>query len=284
MYRAAFRIPLPDGRLLELGPRTLVMGVINVTPDSFSDGGERLDPDVAVADALRMVDAGADLLDIGGETTRPRSQPLSADEELRRVTPVLERLAGRVRVPISIDTYKATVAERALDLGATIVNDISALEFDPALAVLVARRRAAVVLMHTRGRPEDMHTRTQYADVVAEVGRELGERVRAAESAGIAADAIIVDPGIGFAKDASQSFSLVTGVPSIAALGRPVLVGPSRKSFLTLALGEVPPSERVWGTAAAVTAAVLGGAHIIRVHDVREMVQVVRVADELRRH
>jgi len=284
MYRAAFRIPLPDGRVLDLGPRTLVMGVINVTPDSFSDGGERLDPDVAVADALRMVDAGADLLDIGGETTRPRSQPLSADEELRRVTPVLERLAGRVRVPVSIDTYKATVAERALDLGATIVNDISALQFDPALAGLVARRRAAVVLMHTRGRPEDMHTRTQYADVVAEVGRELGERVRAAESAGIAADAIIVDPGIGFAKDASQSFSLVTGVPSIAALGRPVLVGPSRKSFLTLALGEVPPSERVWGTAAAVTAAVLGGAHIIRVHDVREMVQVVRVADELRRH
>ncbi len=284
MYRAAYTVPLPDGRALDLGPRTLVMGVLNITPDSFSDGGARLDPDVAVADAIRMVDAGADLLDIGGETTRPGATPVSADEELRRITPVLERLAGRVRVPISIDTYKAVVAERALDLGATIVNDISALEHDPAMAEVVARRRAAVVLMHTRGRSVDMSARAAYADPVAEVAAELRDRIALAERSGIALDAIVIDPGIGFAKTADQSYALIAGIPSIAALERPVLVGPSRKSFLTRALGDVPPAQRVWGTAAAITAAILGGAHIVRVHDVAEMVQVVKVADELARH
>jgi dihydropteroate synthase len=267
-----------------LGERTLVMGVINVTPDSFSDGGLRFDPDVAIAHALRLVACGADLIDIGGETTRPGASRLPADEELRRVGPVFEGLRSRAGVPLSIDTYKAAVADRALDLGATIVNDISALTYDPALSAVVARRRAAVVLMHTRGRSADMYRHAHYDDVVAEVTGELRQRVRAAEEAGIAREQIIVDPGLGFAKAARHSFDALAGLPAMAAsLERPVLVGPSRKSFLTLALGDVPPTERLWGTAAAVTASILLGAHIVRVHDVDEMVQVARVADEVTR-
>jgi dihydropteroate synthase len=275
-------IKLPDGRTLELGARTLVMGIVNVTPDSFADGGVRLDPDVAIADAVRMVEDGADLIDVGGESTRPGAPDVSTEEELRRVSPVLEGLRGRVMVPVSIDTYKAAVAERALDLGAVIVNDISALTYDPGLAGVVARRRAAVVLMHNRGRSADMYAHARYTDVAGEIVRELGERVRAAEAAGILRDAIIVDPGLGFAKRAEHTFDALAHLPSLAALGCPILCGPSRKSFLRAALGDVPARERLWGSAAAVTAAVLFGAHIVRVHDVKEMVQVVRVADRLR--
>jgi len=204
------------------------------------------------------------------------------DEELRRVGPVLEGLRGRAAVPVSIDTYKAAVADRALDLGATIVNDISALTYDPDLAGVVARRGAAVVLMHNRGRSTDMYALAQYDDVVDDVMRELGGRVEAAREAGIPSDRIIVDPGFGFAKRAEQSFAALAGLPALKALGRPILAGPSRKSFLKIAIGDRPPAERVWGTAAAVAAAVLFGAHIVRVHDVAEMVQVVRTADTLR--
>ena len=193
--RSTFTVPLPDGRVLVLGARTLVMGIINVTPDSFADGGERFDPQVAIADAIRMVAEGADVIDVGGESTRPGAAPLSADEELRRVAPVLDGLRGRLDVPISIDTYKADVAERALDLGASIVNDISALTYDSALAEVVARRRAAVVLMHNRGRSVAMYDEATYADVVAEVSAELAARVAAAEAAGIARERIILDPG-----------------------------------------------------------------------------------------
>jgi dihydropteroate synthase len=275
-------IRLPDDRAIELGARTLVMGIVNVTPDSFADGGVRLDPDVAIADAVKMVEDGADLIDIGGESTRPRAPEVSTDEELRRISPVLEGLRGRVNVPVSIDTYKAAVAERALDLGAVIVNDISALTYDPDLAGVVARRRAAVVLMHNRGRSADMYAQARYSDVAGEIVRELGERVRDAEAAGIARDAIIVDPGLGFAKRAEHTFEALAQLSSLAALGRPILCGPSRKSFLRAALGDVPARERLWGSAAAVTAAVLFGAHIVRVHDVTEMVQVIRVADRLR--
>jgi len=281
MSRPHFTVPLPDGRALDLGPRTLVMGIVNVTPDSFADGGQRLDPDVAIRDALKMVEDGADLLDIGGESTRPGAAPLAAEEELRRVSPVLEGLRGRVPVPISIDTYKADVAERALDLGATIVNDVSALAYDPPLAGVVARRGAAVVLMHNRGRSKDMYALAEYGDVVADVRRELAARVDVARAAGIPADRIIVDPGIGFAKRADQSFAILAGLSGFEALGLPILAGPSRKSFLRMAIGDRPPAERVWGTAAAVTAAVLFGAHIVRVHDVAEMVPVVRTADAI---
>jgi dihydropteroate synthase len=259
------------------------MAIVNVTPDSFADGGERFDADRAIADAVQMVADGADIIDIGGESTRPGAAPLPAADELRRVCPVIEGLRARVDVPISIDTYKAEVAERALDLGAAIVNDISALTYDPAIAGVAARRGAAVVLMHNRGRSHDMYAEASYTDVPAEIARELAERARAAEAAGIAHDRLILDPGLGFAKRAEHSLAALAGLESIAALGYPVLSGPSRKSFLKTGLGDVPPRERVWGTAAAVTASVLFGAHIVRVHDVKEMVQVLRVADQIRR-
>jgi dihydropteroate synthase len=259
------------------------MGIVNVTPDSFADGGERFDADRAIADAAQMVADGADILDIGGESTRPGAAPLPAVQELGRVCPVIEGLRARVDVPISIDTYKAEVADRAIDLGAAIVNDISALAYDPALAGVVARRRAAVVLMHNRGRSQDMYAEATYRDVTAEIANELTDRAHAAEAEGIAHDRIILDPGLGFAKRAEHSLAALAGLESLAALGYPVLSGPSRKSFLKTGLGDVPPRERVWGTAAAVTASVLLGAHIVRVHDVKEMVQVVRVADEIRK-
>ena len=258
------------------------MGILNVTPDSFSDGGDRFDPDVAVADAVQMVADGADLLDIGGESTRPGAPAVPADEEWRRIHPVLERLRTRVAVPISVDTYKADVAARALAAGAAIVNDVSGLTYEPALADVVARHGAAIILMHNRGRSASMYTEAHYDDVVEDVVRELAERGAVARSAGIDAARIIFDPGLGFAKRASHTLALLAGFSLLHVLGRPLLSGPSRKSFLTGPLGPMPPAQRTWGTAAAITASVLAGAHIVRVHDVREMVQVVRVAEAIR--
>ena len=280
--RQAYVIPLATGGWLELGPRTLVMGVLNVTPDSFADGGRFADPDRAADAALAMEAAGADLIDVGGESTRPGAADLDAEEELARVLPVFERLAGRLRVPLSIDTYKARVADAAIDRGAGLVNDISALGYDPGLADVVARRGAALVLMHNRGRSRDMYREARYDDVAREVASELERLVEAAERAGVPRARIIVDPGIGFAKRAEHSLAVLAGLPALAAVGRPVLVGPSRKSFLTAALGERPADRRDWGTAAAVAASVLLGAHIVRVHAVAEMVDVVRTADAIR--
>ena len=281
LHRRTFTVPLPDGRELTLGARTLVMGVVNVTPDSFSDGGLRFDPARAIDDALRMVEDGADLLDVGGESTRPGADPLPAEEELRRVIPVIEGLSRRAGVPISVDTYKADVATRALDAGATIVNDISALLYEPGLGAVAAERRAAVILMHNRGRSKAMYAEASYGDVVAEVARELQRQADDAMRTGVARERIILDPGLGFAKRAEHSLAALAGLDRLAELGFPLLSGPSRKSFLKEGLGDVPPEERLWGTAAAVTASVLFGAHIVRVHDVREMVQVVRVADSI---
>jgi dihydropteroate synthase len=275
-------MPLREGRALDLGPRTLVMAIVNVTPDSFADGGERFDAEVAIADAVRMTEQGADIIDIGGESTRPGAAPLSEDEELQRVMPVIEGVRRRVDVPISIDTYKAGVAQRAIEAGATIVNDISALTYDPKLADVVRETGVPVILMHTRGRSADMYERAQYHDVAGEVRDELRVRVDAAVASGIDRTRIIVDPGLGFAKRAEHSLAALAGLPVLAELGLPILSGPSRKSFLTAGLGERPPRERVWGTAAAVTASVLLGAHIVRVHDVAQMVDVVRVADAIR--
>ena len=266
-----------------LGVRTLLMGVLNLTPDSFADGGRYADPAAAVEAALAMVSAGADLIDVGGESTRPGASPLSATDERARVEPVLRSLVPAVSVPVSIDTYKADVAAAALDLGATIVNDISALEYDSALSTVVAGRGAALVLMHTRGRSSEMYRQAHYDDVAAEVARELDARVTAAVEAGVPREALILDPGLGFAKRAEHSGRLLADLGPVARLGRPLLVGPSRKSFLTRALGARPPAEREWATAAAVTAAVLGGAHIVRVHGVKAMADVVKVADMLRR-
>ena len=282
--RPSFLVPLPHGGPLALGERPLVMGVLNVTPDSFADA-ERLDTARAVDVALAMEAAGADILDLGGESTRPGAVPVERDEELRRVLPVLRALAGRVRIAISIDTYKAAVAEAAVAEGASLVNDISGLQYDPAMGPAVARCGAGLVLMHTRGRSADMYAHANYQDVVAEVAEELRAGIAQAEGAGVQTDRIVIDPGIGFAKRPSHSYGLLAGLADLASrLGRPVLAGPSRKSFMREALGDRPPVERDWGTAAAVTAAVLGGAHIVRVHAVAEMVQGVRVAEAIRRH
>lgn len=279
--RRVFDVRLPDGRTLRLGERTLVMGVLNVTPDSFAE--RHFDPVLAVDRALEMEAAGADVIDIGGESSRPGADDLAAADERRRVEPVLRALGVRVRVPLSIDTRKAEVAEATLDLGASIVNDISALRYDPALTGVVVRRRAAVVLMHMRGRPKDMYREAQYADVVAEVGAELAASAAAARAAGIPPERLLLDPGIGFAKRPEQSAALLARLHELAALGYPLLVGPSRKSFLGRAIGDRTPDGREWATAAAVTAAVLAGAHVVRVHGVKAMVDVVRVADMLRR-
>jgi dihydropteroate synthase len=260
------------------------MGILNVTPDSFAHAGPRRDPSDAVAAALRMEAGGADLIDIGGESTRPGAEAVSADEELSRVLPVLRALHGRLGVPISIDTYKADVAREAVAAGAAIVNDVSGLRYDPRLAGVVAESGAALILMHTRGRSRTMYAEADYDDVVAEVTHELHDSVRSALEAGVLHERVIVDPGVGFAKRPSHSYGVLARLPELAAaLDRPVLVGPSRKSFLRDAVGGRPAPERDWGTAAAVTAVVLAGAHIVRVHAVAEMVQVVRVSEEIRR-
>lgn len=260
------------------------MGILNVTPDSFAESSPRMDPAAAVDVALRMEAEGADLVDIGGESARPGAEPVSAEEELARVLPVVGGLAGRLRIPISVDTYKADVARAAIDAGAALVNDISGLQYDPALARVVAEGGAALVLMHMRGRSSTMYAEAVYEDVVAEVAAELRASLARATAAGVATSAVIVDPGIGFAKRPAHSYGVLARLPELAAaLDRPVLVGPSRKSFLTEAVGGRPAPQRDWGTAAAVAAAVLGGAHIVRVHAVAEMAQAVRVAEEIRR-
>lgn len=283
--RRRFTLTLPNGQTLALGERALVMGIINVTPDSFSDGGRLFDPARAVEAGVRMADEGADLLDVGGESTRPGAEPLDDEEERRRVVPVIEGLASRLRVPISVDTYKASTAAAALAAGAALVNDVSGLRYDPALAGVVAAHRAPIVLMHMRGRPREMYTQASYHDVVAEVLDELRASIAFATGAGVSADGIIVDPGLGFAKEAPHSYEALARLDAFAELGRPILAGPSRKSFLARPRGAaMPPAERDWATAAAVAAAVLAGAHIVRVHAVREMAQVVRVADEIRRY
>ncbi len=283
--RRHFTVPLPDGRSLTLGGRTLLMGILNVTPDSFSDGGQLASADAAVEAALAMVEAGADIIDVGGESTRPGARAVPAGEERDRVVPVIAALAKQTRVPISIDTYKPTVAQAALDAGAVIVNDISGLRYEPELAGVAAASGAALVLMHTRGRSAEMYRQAEYHDVVAEVLDELRESVAFATAAGVDRRRVIVDPGIGFAKQAAHSYEALACLHEFADLGLPILAGPSRKSFLMRPLGhDRPPRERDWASAAAVTTAVLEGAHIVRVHAVAAMRDVVRVSDEIRRY
>ncbi len=270
---------------MSLGDRTLVMGILNVTPDSFSDGGVVFEPARAVEAAVRMVEDGADILDVGGESTRPGAAPLGAAEEQARILPVFEALAGAVAVPLSVDTYKASVADAALAAGAAIVNDISGLRYEPELAKVVARRQAAVVLMHTRGRSRDMYRHAVYTEVVDEVIDELRESVAFGGGAGIPRERMLLDPGLGFAKEAPHSYEVLARLHEFADLGRPVVAGPSRKGFLArIGSRELPATARDWPTAAAVTAAVLAGVHVVRVHAIREMVQVVRVADEIRKY
>lgn len=277
-----YRLRLPT-RSLVLGARTLVMGVVNITPDSFSDGGKFGSVEAAASHALEMEAAGADIVDIGGESTRPGAAPVSVEEELLRVLPVLAALRGRLRAPISIDTRKAGVAEAAISAGAEIVNDVAALQFDPALGEVCRRRRVPIILMHMRGEPGTMQKGPFARDVFTDVLAGLRAAIARARRAKIARSQIVLDPGIGFGKSYKQNFQLVAHLPRLAKLGYPLVVGTSRKAFLGSALGTaqspVPPGDRIWGTAATVTAAVLGGAHIVRVHDVWEMAQVARVAD-----
>src|SRR5229473_871387 len=281
--RKKFRLRL-GSQTLVLGERTLVMGVLNVTPDSFSDGGKFFDPERAVQQALAIEQAGADLLDIGGESTRPGSTGVSAKEELARVLPVLQALRGRIKIPVAIDTQKSEVAEAALDAGAQIINDISGLKSDPRIAEGAARRRGVpLILMHMRGEPRTMQAGPFARDVMKDVVQGLRRSVAIARKAGVAKSQIILDPGIGFGKSFAQNYELLQKLPQLAMLGYPLLVGTSRKGFLGATLARdgkpAPPEERIWGTAATVTASILNGAHIVRVHDVAEMVQVARVAD-----
>lgn len=261
------------------------MGVLNVTPDSFSDGGTLVDVAAAAAAGERMVADGADLLDIGGESTRPGADPVAATAECDRVLPVIAALSVRVRVPISVDTYKASVADAALEAGASIVNDISGLRYEPQLAAIVAKRGAALILMHTRGRPKDMYSEATYHDVVDEVLDELRESIAFATGAGVPRDRVLIDPGLGFAKHTVHNFEIMGRLHEFADLNRPLVFGSSRKGFLARPLGhDVPAAERDWLTAGSVAAAVLSGAHVVRVHAVREMGQVVRVVDEIQKY
>lgn len=280
--RAYFTIPLPGRAPLELGRRTLVMGVLNITPDSFSDGGRAFEPGRALDLAIEMETAGADIIDIGAESTRPGAAPVDAAEEWARLFPVLQRLTSAVSVPLSLDSYKAEIARRALDEGATIVNDVSGLRYDSGLGAVVAERGAALVLMHTRGHSRDMYARADYADVVGEITTELAWSIDRAVESGVDRQRLILDPGLGFAKRAEQSMTALAALDRFAELGCPILAGPSRKSFLTMAIGQTDAADRDWATAAAVTAAVLAGAHIVRVHNVPAMVHAVRVADAIR--
>ena len=261
------------------------MGVLNVTPDSFSDGGKYLNVRQAVEHALQMQRDGADIIDIGAESTRPGSAEIPVAEELARLLPALESLRGKLKIPISVDTQKAAVAEVAIGAGAAMINDVSGLRRDPRLAEVVAHHGVPLVLMHMRGTPRTMQKLPFAKDVMRDVLRGLKKSVSTARKAGIAKNKIIVDPGIGFGKSLEQNYELLAKLDEIAKLGYPLLVGTSRKGFLgkTLARnGEPAPSEkRIWGTAATVTASILGGAHIVRVHDVAEMAQVARVADSV---
>jgi dihydropteroate synthase len=260
------------------------MGILNVTPDSFADASPSLDATAAIDRAIQMQEDGADIVDVGGESTRPGTEPVTASEERARVLPVVKALAGRLRVPISVDTYRAEVARAVIDEGASIINDISGLRYEPQLAEVVARSQTALVLMHMRGRPKAMYAEAVYQDLMLEITAEIKASMAVAAAAGVPRDRLIVDPGLGFAKRPNDSYGVLARLSALAsALDRPVLVGPSRKSFMREALDGRPPEERDWGTAAAVTAAVLAGAHIVRVHAVGEMVQVVRVAEEIRR-
>jgi dihydropteroate synthase len=256
------------------------MGILNVTPDSFSDGGRYAEVEAAVAAAAAMAAAGVDLIDIGGESTRPGSEPVPADEQLRRVLPVIERIVG-LGVPISIDTTRVAVAGAALDAGATIVNDVSGLRDDPGLADLVAERGCGLVVMHSRGTPRDMQRDPRYHDVVRETGEELDEAVGRAEARGVRPDQVVVDPGIGFGKAFEHNMELLGRLPEFVGRGRPVLVGVSRKSFLGRIL-DAEVGDRLAGSLAAAVAAVLSGVHIVRAHDVEATVRAVKVTDAIR--
>jgi len=277
--RKRFRFRIKGGEL-ELGQRTLLMGVLNVTPDSFSDGGLYFDRQLAIERALQMVEEGADIIDIGGESTRPFSEPTPLEEELRRVIPVIEAVAPKISIPISIDTYKAKVAFEALQAGASIVNDISGLRFDPEMVKIVAESGAGLIVMHIKGTPKTMQLDPHYDDVMDEIKSYLKESIEKAESEGVHPESIVVDPGIGFGKKLHHNLEIFRRLNELEELGKPILVGPSRKSFIGEILG-LPVSERLYGTLGAVAYCALKGVHIVRVHDVKAARQVVDIIDAI---
>jgi len=280
--RSIFHLKLKKGAL-PLGRNTLIMGVLNITPDSFSDGGKYFSAKRAVERALEIEREGADIIDIGAESTRPGAVGISAGQELARLLPVVETLKGKLKILISVDTQKAAVAEIAIGAGAAIINDVSGLRNDPRLAEVAAKHRVPIILMQMRGTPRTMQTTPFAKNVMKDVLGGLKKSIAVARNAGIPKDRIVVDPGIGFGKSFEQNYELLAKLPILAKLGYPLLVGTSRKGFLGKTLARngklAPASERLWGTAATVTASILGGAHIVRVHEVPEMAQVARVAD-----
>lgn len=267
---------------LELGPRTHLMGVLNVTPDSFSDGGRYFSVTDAVAHGVNMARDGADIIDIGGESTRPYSRKLPADEEMERVIPVIRQLSKEISIPISIDTYKAEVAEEALNAGASIINDISALRLDPHMGAMAAKAGVPVILMHMKGTPESMQRHPEYDDLIREILDFLRGAVQRSESAGIRRDLIILDPGIGFGKTFEHNLRLIHNLEKFQTLKTPLLLGPSNKAFIGRILGK-EAHERDTGTMAAVAACVMNGAHIIRAHNVKMAVETIKIIDAVKR-
>jgi len=268
-------------RTLTLGKRTLLMGVLNVTPDSFSDGGLFYDKEKAIPHGLRMVEEGADIIDIGGESTRPGSKPLELEEELRRVIPVIKSIAAEVDVPISIDTYKSTVAQKAIEAGAEMINDISGLNFDPTLAEVASREDVPLVLMHIRGTPETMQKNVHYDSLFSEILHYLKDSIHRAESAGLDPRQIIIDPGIGFGKTGEDNLFIIRNLFEFRILGKPILLGTSRKSFIGKIL-DTEVGDRLEGTLSSIAAGVLNGANIIRCHDVLQAKRAIAVVDAVR--
>jgi len=273
-------LELSDGRKLHLGERTAIVGVLNVTPDSFSDGGQNYESTRAISRALELEDEGADIIEIGGESTRPGAVRLTAEEELSRVVPVLEGILGKVNVPLAIDTYKSEVAAAAVSLGAAIINDVSALRFDPGLADVAARERSVLVLMHMRGEPANMQKIPPSADIFSEIDTDLDAAIRVAESRGVSRDRIVIDPGIGFGKTLEQNLAILNHLERLERFGLPVMIGTSRKSFIGRLTGH-REDKRMFGSAASIAIAILNGAHLIRVHDVRQMAEAARIADAI---
>lgn len=268
---------------LDFSKRSYIMGILNVTPDSFSDGGFYFNEKKAIEHGLRLVQEGADIIDIGGESTRPGSDPVSVEEELRRTIPVIKVLSREINIPISIDTYKAEVARRALEAGATMVNDISGLRFDPDMPKVVAEYDVPVVIMHIKGRPKDMQFNPSYEALIPEIMDYLRISMRLAIKFGVREDRIIIDPGIGFGKTFEHNLKILNNLKEFTLLEKPVAIGVSRKAFIGKILGDLPPMERLEGTAASVAIAIYNGANIVRVHDVKEIVKVARVVDSIMR-
>jgi dihydropteroate synthase len=267
---------------LDFSKKTYIMGVLNVTPDSFSDGGLFFSEKKAIEHAFRLIEDGADIIDIGGESTRPGSEPIPIEEEIRRTVPVIKAISKEIKVPISIDTYKSELARHALDTGASIVNDISGLRFDPDMPKVVAEYGVPAIIMHIKGRPKDMQQNPVYEALLPEIMDYLKVSIGLAIKSGISEDKIIIDPGIGFGKTLEHNLEIIKNLKEFTLLGKPIAIGVSRKAFIGKILGDVPPLERLEGTAAAVAISIFNGANIVRVHDVKEISRVVKVADAIK--